>query len=195
MKIIFLSFSEIYKSIRGFFIFYCFCVNSIRVSPGRQGLLPPRRTKYLIVSLMQAPIMCFLKLMKISYPPIIMWRNILWKISEIIFCRITYFLNCSLENFKSCQWFYPRNPKISNRMNTKPKVLDFRKLLLKKCQANVSLSHTISWKVFILPRVAELFIHKEKQRDCPLLGANKYTHIYIKYICVYILLLFICLRL
>ena len=32
-------------------------------------------------------------------------------------------------------------------------------------------------KVFILPRVAELFIHKEKQRGCPLLGANRYTHI------------------
>ena len=48
-------------------------------------------------------------------------------------------------------------------------------------------------KVFILPRVAELFIHKEKQRGCPLFGENKYTHIYIKYICVYIL--FICLRL
>ena len=36
-------------------------------------------------------------------------------------------------------------------------------------------------KVFILPRVAELFIHKEKQRGCPLLGANRYTHIYISY--------------
>ena len=48
-------------------------------------------------------------------------------------------------------------------------------------------------KVFILPRVAELFIHEEKQRGCPLLGANRYTHIYISYICVYIL--FICLRL
>ena len=50
-------------------------------------------------------------------------------------------------------------------------------------------------KVFILPRVAELFIHKEKQRGCPLLGANKYIHIYIKYICVYTSILFICLRL
>ena len=29
-------------------------------------------------------------------------------------------------------------------------------------------------KVFILPRVAELFIHKEKQRDCPLLGSNMF---------------------
>ena len=36
-----------------------------------------------------------------------------------------------------------------------------------------------SLKVFILPRVAELFIHKEKQGGCPLLGANRYTHIYI----------------
>ena len=35
--------------------------------------------------------------------------------------------------------------------------------------------------------------HKEKQRGCPLLGANRYTHIYVSYICVYIL--FICLRL
>ena len=33
-------------------------------------------------------------------------------------------------------------------------------------------------KVFILPRVAELLIHKEKQRGCPLLGANRYTHLY-----------------
>ena len=40
-------------------------------------------------------------------------------------------------------------------------------------------------KVFILPRVAELFIHKEKQRGCPLLGANRYTHIYISYIYIY----------
>ena len=39
------------------------------------------------------------------------------------------------------------------------------------------------------------FKHKEKQRGCPLLGANKYTHIYIKYIyyqtnkymCVYLI--------
>ena len=30
-----------------------------------------------------------------------------------------------------------------------------------------------------MPRVAELFIHKEKQRGCPLLGANRYTHLYI----------------
>ena len=51
----------------------------------------------------------------------------------------------------------------------------------------------LNLKVFILPRVAELFIHKEKQRGCPLLGANRYTHIYFSYICVYIL--FICLRL
>ena len=27
-----------------------------------------------------------------------------------------------------------------------------------------------------------MFIHKEKHRGCLLLGANKYTHIYIKYI-------------
>ena len=26
---------------------------------------------------------------------------------------------------------------------------------------------------------------KGKQRGCPLFGANKYTHIHIKYICVY----------
>ena len=32
--------------------------------------------------------------------------------------------------------------------------------------------NTSNLKVFILPRVAELFIHKEKQRGCPLLGAN-----------------------
>ena len=32
-----------------------------------------------------------------------------------------------------------------------------------------------------------------KQRGCPLLGANKYTHMYIKYIyiCIYIIYLFI----
>ena len=41
-------------------------------------------------------------------------------------------------------------------------------------------------KVFILPRVAELFIHKEKQRGCPLLGAYRYTHIYISYIYIYV---------
>ena len=39
----------------------------------------------------------------------------------------------------------------------------------------------------------KLLTHKEKQRGCPLLDANRYTHIYISYICVYIL--FICLRL
>ena len=39
-------------------------------------------------------------------------------------------------------------------------------------------------KVFILPRVAELLIHKEKQRGCPLLGANRYigTYLYLIYI-------------
>ena len=36
----------------------------------------------------------------------------------------------------------------------------------------------MNWNVFILLRVAELFIHKVKPRGCPLLGANKYTHIY-----------------
>ena len=34
-------------------------------------------------------------------------------------------------------------------------------------------------------------VHKEKQRGCPLLGANRYTHIYISYICVYILFLLV----
>ena len=34
-------------------------------------------------------------------------------------------------------------------------------------------------------------IYKEKQRGCPLLGANRYTHIYISYICVYILFIFV----
>ena len=39
-------------------------------------------------------------------------------------------------------------------------------------------------------------VNKEKQRGCPLLGANKYTHIniYQIYMCIYIVL-FICLRL
>ena len=32
-----------------------------------------------------------------------------------------------------------------------------------------------NWKVFIFPRITELFIHKEKQRGCPLLGANPNT--------------------
>ena len=63
----------------------------------------------------------------------------------------------------------------------------------KQLGKQISLGKSSNVKVFILPRVAELFIHKEKQRGCPLLGANRYTHIYIKYICVYIL--FICLRL
>ena len=30
----------------------------------------------------------------------------------------------------------------------------------------------VNWKVFILPRVAELLNHKEKQRGCPLVDAN-----------------------
>ena len=43
-------------------------------------------------------------------------------------------------------------------------------------------------KVFILPKVAELLNHKEKQRGCPQVDANKYTHIHIyeKYIYIYI---------
>ena len=41
---------------------------------------------------------------------------------------------------------------------------------------------SFNWKVFILPRVAELLIHKEKQRDCPPVDANKHTHINMKYI-------------
>ena len=48
-------------------------------------------------------------------------------------------------------------------------------------------------KFLFMARVGELFIYKEKQRGCPLLGANKHTHIYVRYIYVYIL--FICLRL
>ena len=40
----------------------------------------------------------------------------------------------------------------------------------------------IDWKVFILPRVAEFLIHKERQRGCPLLDANIHTDIYFKYI-------------
>ena len=50
---------------------------------------------------------------------------------------------------------------------------------------------TTNLKVFILPRVAELFIHKEKQRGCPLLGANRYTHIYITAIYVYIYIIYL----
>ena len=43
--------------------------------------------------------------------------------------------------------------------------------------------HSIfNWKVFIVPRVAGLLIHKDKQRGCPLLDANKHTHIYIIYL-------------
>ena len=41
---------------------------------------------------------------------------------------------------------------------------------------SISLQHEEEYlieKFFILPRVAELFIHKEKQRGCPLLGANR----------------------
>ena len=52
-------------------------------------------------------------------------------------------------------------------------------------------TYILCLKVFILPRVAELFIHKEKQRGCPLLGANRYTHIYISAIYVYIYYLFV----
>ena len=33
-------------------------------------------------------------------------------------------------------------------------------------------------------------IDKEKQRGCPLLGANRYTHIYPLYMCIYIIYLF-----
>ena len=33
-------------------------------------------------------------------------------------------------------------------------------------------------KVFILPRVAELFIYEEKKRGFPLLGANKYFFLF-----------------
>ena len=70
-----------------------------------------------------------------------------------------------------------------------------RKWLLhpKKEEEKFFKNMSVNLKVFILPRVAELFIHEEKQRGCLLLGANRYTHIYISYICVYIL--FICLRL
>ena len=77
-------------------------------------------------------------------------------------------------------------------LNYKEKLIIDCKYLIKK---NTNHCKTIknNLKVFILPRVAELFIHKKKQRGCPLLGANRYTHIYISYICVYIL--FICLRL
>ena len=34
------------------------------------------------------------------------------------------------------------------------------------------------------------FVYKEKQRGCPLLGANRYTHIYQLYMCIYIIYLF-----
>ena len=47
------------------------------------------------------------------------------------------------------------------------------------------------WKVLILPRVAELLIHKEKQRGCPLLDANKHTLIYIYQIYMYIYYLYV----
>ena len=46
-------------------------------------------------------------------------------------------------------------------------------LFKKKIVNNVEIITLFNWKVFILPRVAELLIHKEKQRDCPLLDANK----------------------
>ena len=40
-------------------------------------------------------------------------------------------------------------------------------------------------QVFILPRVAELLNHKEKQRGCLLLDANKHTPIYYMGICLF----------
>ena len=38
----------------------------------------------------------------------------------------------------------------------------------------------------------QIIIYKEKQRGCPLLGENKYTHIYIYqiYMCIYMIYLF-----
>ena len=44
-----------------------------------------------------------------------------------------------------------------------------------KWDSKISQNGLFRLKVFILPRVAELFIHKEKQRGCPLLGANRYS--------------------
>ena len=38
------------------------------------------------------------------------------------------------------------------------------------------MTKSINWKDFVFPRVAELLNHKEKQRSCPLLDANKHTH-------------------
>ena len=46
-----------------------------------------------------------------------------------------------------------------------------------------------NWKDFVLPRVAELLNHKEKQRSSPLLDVNKHTHTHIHthiYIYIYI---------
>ena len=62
--------------------------------------------------------------------------------------------------------------------------------LFESFRVNIKGKKCFNWKVFILPRVAELFIHKEKQRGCHLLGANKHTHIYIIYIYIYIIYLF-----
>ena len=39
-----------------------------------------------------------------------------------------------------------------------------------------------NWNVFSLPKVAELLIHKVKQRSCPLLDANKHTIKYMIYL-------------
>ena len=57
------------------------------------------------------------------------------------------------------------------------------------CLTLLSLINTTDWKLDINVRIAfrdlkssTKYIHREKQRGCPLLGANKYRHIYIKYI-------------
>ena len=48
----------------------------------------------------------------------------------------------------------------------------------------ISNKFSFNWKVFILPRLAELLIHKEKQGGCLLLNENKHNILiwYIKYI-------------
>ena len=54
----------------------------------------------------------------------------------------------------------------------------------------------ISWSFLIMSIIFSfnsfiVIFYKEKQRGCSLLSANKHTHIYIKYICVYIYYLFV----
>ena len=118
------------------------------------------------------------------------FRRIQSKIFPIYIKKINYFLIKIHKNiFEIDTLFFYENPKLIPQGGPFAFIPEFFDgIKVNFFSLYMKMNSVFVLKVFILPRVAELFIHKEKQRGCRLLGAslrnyslkqinNIYTHI------------------